>query len=57
MKEIQINKELPVIKMNFEEVKGSLQETMKKFEGIIVTEESLKDCKATQKIWQALEIR
>lgn len=49
MKEIQINKELPVIKMNFEEVKGSLQETMKKFEGIIVTEESLKDCKATQK--------
>ncbi|WP_283696604.1 DUF1351 domain-containing protein [Clostridium perfringens] len=49
MKEIQINKELPVIKMNFEEVKGSLQETMKKYEGIIVTEEGLKDCKATQK--------
>lgn len=49
MKEIQINKELPVIKMNFEEVKGSLQETMKKFEGIIVTEEGLQDCKATQK--------
>lgn len=49
MKEIQINKELPVIKMNFEEVKGSLQETMKKYEGIVVTEEGLKDCKATQK--------
>ena len=49
MKEIQINKELPVITMNFEEVKGSLQETMKKYEGIIVTEEGLKDCKATQK--------
>ena len=49
MKEIQINKELPVIKMNFEEVKESLQETMKKYEGIIVTEEGLKDCRATQK--------
>ncbi len=49
MKEIQINKELPVITMNFEEVKGLLQETMKKYEGIIVTEEGLKDCKATQK--------
>ncbi|WP_024613629.1 DUF1351 domain-containing protein [Clostridium sp. Ade.TY] len=49
MKEIQINKELPVITMNFDEVKGSLQETMKKYEGIIVTEEGLKDCKATQR--------
>ena len=49
MKEIKINKELPVIKINFEEVKGSLQETMKKYEGIIVTEDGLKDCKATQK--------
>ena len=49
MKEIQVNKQLPVITMNFDEVKGSLQETMKKYEGIIVTEEGLKDCKATQK--------
>lgn len=49
MKELQVNKELPVITMNFDEVKGSLQETMKKYEGIVVTEEGLKDCKATQK--------
>ncbi|MGG7160212.1 DUF1351 domain-containing protein [Clostridium baratii] len=49
MKEMQINKQLPVITMNFEEVKGSLQETMKKYEGIVVTEDRLKDCKATQK--------
>lgn len=49
MKEIQINKQLPVINMNFEEVKASLVENMEKYKGIIVTEESLKDCKATQK--------
>ncbi|WP_054198887.1 DUF1351 domain-containing protein [Clostridium baratii] len=49
MKEMQINKQLPVITLNFEEVKRSIQETMKKYDGIIVTEERLKDCKATQK--------
>lgn len=49
MKEIQINKQLPVITMNFEEVKASLVENMERYKGIIVTEESLKDCKATQK--------
>lgn len=49
MKEIQINKQLPVITMNFEEVKASLIENMERYKGIIVTEESLKDCKATQK--------
>ena len=49
MREIEINKQLPVITMNYEEVKVSLQETMKKYEGIVVTEEGLKDCKATQK--------
>jgi hypothetical protein len=49
MKEIELNKQLPVITMNFEEVKTSLTETMDKYKGIIVTEEGLKDCKATQK--------
>ena len=49
MKEMQINKQLPVLTMNFEEVKGSLQETMKKYEEIVVTEDRLKDCKATQR--------
>lgn len=49
MKEIILNKQLPIINMNFEEVKASLIETTEKYKGIIVTEEGLKDCKATQK--------
>lgn len=49
MKDIVLNKELPVINMNFEEVKASLVDTMERYKGIIVTEEGLKDCKATQK--------
>ncbi len=49
MKEIVLNKQLPIINMNFEEVKASLIETTEKYKGIIVTEEGLKDCKATQK--------
>ncbi|MEG1256873.1 DUF1351 domain-containing protein [Clostridium sp.] len=49
MKEIVLNKQLPVISMNFEDVKTSLVDTMEKYKGIIVTEEGLKDCKATQK--------
>lgn len=49
MKDIVLNKELPVIHMNFEEVRTSLMETMERYKGIVVTEEGLKDCKATQK--------
>lgn len=49
MKDIVLNKELPVINMNFEEVKASLMDTMERYKVIIVTEEGLKDCKATQK--------
>lgn len=49
MKSIVLNKTLPVINMNFEEVKASLVETMDKYKGIVVTEEGLKDCKATQR--------
>ncbi|NMF04540.1 DUF1351 domain-containing protein [Clostridium beijerinckii] len=49
MKELQVNKQLPVISTNFEEVKASLIETVNKYKGIVVTEEGLKDCKATQK--------
>ncbi|MGG7099156.1 DUF1351 domain-containing protein [Clostridium sardiniense] len=49
MREIEVKKQLPVISINFEEVKVSLQDTMSKYEGIVVTEEGLKDCKATQK--------
>lgn len=49
MKEIELNKQLPVITMNFDEVKTSLLETTEKYKNIVVTEDSLKDCKATQK--------
>ena len=49
MKELQVNKQLPVVTTNYEEVRVSLLSEMDKYKGIIVTEESLKDCKATQK--------
>lgn len=49
MREIELNKQLPVITMNFDEVKASVIENMEIYKGIIVTEESLKDCKSTQK--------
>lgn len=49
MKNLQVNKVMPVIDSNFEEVKASLVETMEKYRGIVVTEEGLKDCKATQR--------
>lgn len=49
MKELKVSKQLPVITTNFEEVKASLKETISKYKGIVVTEEGLKDCKATQK--------
>ncbi|MGG7057568.1 DUF1351 domain-containing protein [Clostridium tertium] len=47
--DIQVNKQLPVITTNFEEVKANLIANMEKYKGLVVTEESLKDCKATQK--------
>lgn len=49
MKEIQLEKQLPIISMNFEEVKNSLEATISKYQGLVVTEQGLKDCKATQK--------
>lgn len=57
MKKIELNKQLPVITMNFEEVKNSLIDTVKKYKGIIVTEEGLQDCKATQKELAGLRIK
>lgn len=38
-----------VIESNFQEVKESLLEGLKRYEGIVVTNENLKDCKATQR--------
>ena len=50
MQEIKIiNEVMPVIEMNFDEVASALKETLKKYENIVVTEETLSGCKATQK--------
>ncbi|MDB1932944.1 DUF1351 domain-containing protein, partial [Clostridium tertium] len=38
MKEIVVNTQLPVISMNYEEVKLSIEESLKKYKGIVVTE-------------------
>ena len=48
MLNIELNKQLPVITMNFAEVKKSLVEGSLKYKGLVVTEEGLKDCKAMQ---------
>ena len=48
MKELEVNKQLPIIKANFDEVKESLKKKKEKYKGIIVTEETLQDCKKTQ---------
>lgn len=57
MKELEVIKELPVLKANFEDVKASLTETLNKYKGIVVTEEGLKDCKATQKELSSLRVK
>ena len=57
MEDLKVTKELPVIKSNFEEVKTSLTETIAKYTGIVVTEEGLQDCKATQKKLAALRTK
>lgn len=48
MKELEVSKVLPVISANFDEVKESLNQNLEKYKGIIVTEETLQDCKKTQ---------
>ena len=57
MKELEVSKQLPVLSANFEEVKASLTESLNKYRGIIVTEEGLKDCKATQKELSNLRVK
>ena len=44
-----INESLPVIQINFEEMKTALSETLQKYKGIVVTEDTLSGCKHTQK--------
>ena len=48
--EVKILKEqLPVIQINFDEMKLALSETLKDYKGIVVTEETLPTCKTTQR--------
>ena len=49
MVDIDLKKELPVITMNFEEVKASLIAGSEKYKNLVVTEDGLKDCKIMQK--------
>ncbi len=48
--DIKIMKEVPpVLKINFEEVKSGLSAMLETYQGIVVTEQTLQGCKATQK--------
>jgi prophage DNA circulation protein len=47
--DIELEKQLPVVKMNFAEVKLSIEQAMEKYKGLVVTEDELPGCKATQK--------
>lgn len=50
MLDFEIKQEImPVIQINFEEIKEALTRTMEQYTGMIVTEESLSACKAEQK--------
>lgn len=44
-----ISEQLPAIAFNFEELKTALSGTMDKYKGIVVTEDTLQDCKTTQR--------
>ncbi len=58
MEDIRITNEvMPVIEINFEEVKSALQGTLDKYKGIVVTEETLSGCKATQKDLAGMRIQ
>ncbi len=46
---IILNEVVPVIEINFEEVKRGLTETLQEYKGYVVTDENLSLCKATQK--------
>jgi hypothetical protein len=50
-----INQSLPVINVNFEEVKKDLQEQLEQYKILVVTEESLSLCKTNQKALAGLK--
>jgi len=52
-----INEVMPVIEMNFTEVKTALEETLTKYNGMVVTEQTLSGCKATQKELASVRVK
>ena len=58
MEDIRIvNESLPVIQINFTEMKEALTNALIKYQGIVVTEETLSGCKSTQKELAGLRIK
>ena len=58
MKELQVlESKLPILKINFEELKSSLKAEVEKYKGLVVTEETLPTCKQTQKEIASLRIK
>ena len=50
MNELKVIKQVaPVIEINFDEVKAGLEANLSKYEGIVVTDETLSDCTSMQK--------
>ena len=52
-----IEEQLPVIKINFDQLKEGLSETLKIYKNIVVTEETLPGCKQTQKELAGIRIK
>ena len=57
MLDLTVNNQLPVITTNFEEVKESLNVSIKKYKNLVVTEEGLKGAKADQVVLSKLETK
>ena len=47
--EMKLKDSPAIIRFNFEDLKSKLKENMQKYKGIVVTPDTLKDCKSTQK--------
>lgn len=58
MIDFQVKKEvLPVIQVNFEEIKKALSDKMQQYTGLIVTEDSLSICKEDQKELASIRVK
>lgn len=44
-----VEEQLPVIRINYDELKAALTEMLRKYKGLVVTAETLSGCKATQR--------